>query len=149
MKAHAVSEHLSNVRRSSKPTTPLNIKDMAISTGHFLALRDARFKFPARVAAIPKGANETLGAEALPELDADFIFGTYRADTLETPNDAIANLEAVLPDFCSFLHACRESQFIVIPREEASATVPHSPTLSRSDMARHWRTSPVRSFGAF
>jgi len=32
MKAHAVSEHLSNVRRSSKPTTPLNIKDMAIST---------------------------------------------------------------------------------------------------------------------
>ena len=58
----------------------------------------------------------------LPELDADFIFATYRTDTLETPAAAVANLEAVLPDYCNFLHACRENQLIIVPREEASAS---------------------------
>lgn len=85
-------------------------------------LRDAGFKFPARVDTIAGGAYENFGAEVLPELDADFIFATYRTDTLETPADAIANLEAVLPDYCNFLHACRENQLIILPREEASAS---------------------------
>lgn len=85
-------------------------------------LRDSGFKFPARVDAIPQGGDERFSAEALPELDADFIFATYRTDTLETPDVAITNLEAVLPDFCNFLRACRENQMVVIPREEASAT---------------------------
>lgn len=85
-------------------------------------LRDAGFKFPARVDAIPEGGDEAFGAEALPELDADLIFATYRTDTLETPADAVAYLEQVLPDFCQFLHACRENQLIIVPREEASAS---------------------------
>lgn len=63
-----------------------------------------------------------MSAEALPELDADFLFVTYRTDTLETPADAITHLEGVAPDFCNFLHACRENQMIVMPREEASAS---------------------------
>ena len=85
-------------------------------------LRDAGFKFPARVDAIPEGGDEAFGAEALPELDADLIFATYRTDTLETPDDAVTYLEQVLPDFCQFLHACRENQLIIVPREEASAS---------------------------
>lgn len=84
-------------------------------------LRDAGFTFPERVDAIPEGEFERLSAEALPELDADFVFVTYRTDQLETPADAIGHLEAVVPGFCEFLHACRSNQMIIMPREEASA----------------------------
>ncbi|WP_421951167.1 ABC transporter substrate-binding protein [Pelagibacterium sp.] len=85
-------------------------------------LRDAGFSFPERVDAIPEGEFARMSAEALPELDADFLFVTYRTDTLETPEDAVGHLEQVLPDFCDFLHACRENQMIIMPREEASAS---------------------------
>lgn len=85
-------------------------------------LRDSGFTFPERVEAIPEGEFERMSAETLPELDADFLFVTYRTDTLETPADAFAQLEAVMPDFCEFLHACRSNQMIVMPREEASAS---------------------------
>jgi len=84
-------------------------------------LRDAGFKFPARIEAIPVGESAEFTAESLPDLDADFIFGTYRTDTLETPANATTALETALPGFCEFLHACREGQFIIVPREEASA----------------------------
>lgn len=85
-------------------------------------LRDAGFTFPDRVNAIAGGDPERLSGEALPELDADFVFATYRTDTLETPADAKKFLEEVLPNFCEYLHACRENQFIIVPREEASAS---------------------------
>lgn len=85
-------------------------------------LRDAGFTFPDRVNAITGGDPENLSGEALPELDADFIFATYRTDTLETPADTKKYLEEVLPNFCDYLHACRENQFIIVPREEASAS---------------------------
>lgn len=85
-------------------------------------LRDAGFTFPDRVNAISGGDPERLSGEAFPELDADFVFATYRTDTLETPADAKKFLEEVLPNFCDYLHACRENQFIIIPREEASAS---------------------------
>lgn len=84
-------------------------------------LRDAGFTFPERVEAIPEGDFERMSAEALPELDADFVFVTYRTDQLETPADAIGHLEAVVPGFCEFLHACRTNQMVVMPREEVSA----------------------------
>ncbi len=84
-------------------------------------LRDAGFAFPKRVDAIPQGEFERLSGEALPEMDADFVFVTYRTDTLETPADAVNYLEEVMPGFCEFLHACRENQMIIMPREEASA----------------------------
>jgi iron complex transport system substrate-binding protein len=85
-------------------------------------LRDAGFTFPDRVEAIEEGQFARMSAEALPELDADFLFVTYRTDTLETPQDALGHLEQVMPNFCDFLHACRENQMIVMPREEASAS---------------------------
>lgn len=85
-------------------------------------LRDAGFTFPDRVEAIEEGQFERMSAEALPELDADFLFVTYRTDTLETPQDALGHLEQVMPNFCDFLHACRKNQMIVMPREEASAS---------------------------
>lgn len=85
-------------------------------------LRDAGFRFPDRVEAMAEGSFERMSAEALPELDADFLFATYRTDTLETPEDATGHLEQVMPGFCNFLHACRENQMIVMPREEASAS---------------------------
>lgn len=84
-------------------------------------LRDAGFVFPERVDAIPEGDFENFSAETFPEMDADFVFVTYRTDALETPADAEEYLEEVMPGFCNFLHACRENQMIVIPREEASA----------------------------
>ncbi len=84
-------------------------------------LRDAGFTFPERVDAIADGEFENFSAESLPEMDADFVFVTYRTDTLETPADAEKYLEEVMPGFCEFLHACRENQMIIIPREEASA----------------------------
>ncbi len=84
-------------------------------------LRDAGFVFPERVDAIPEGDFENFSAETLPEMDADFVFVTYRTDALETPADAEKYLEEVMPGFCDFLHACRENQMIVMPREEASA----------------------------
>lgn len=85
-------------------------------------LRDAGFTFPDRVNAITGGDPALLSGEAFPELDADFVFATYRTDTLETPADAKKFLEEVLPNFCDYLHACRENQFIILPREEASAS---------------------------
>lgn len=85
-------------------------------------LRDAGFQFPERVDAIAEGGFERMSAEALPELDADFLFVTYRTDALETPEDAMGHLEQVMPGFCAFLHACRNNQMIVMPREEASAS---------------------------
>jgi iron complex transport system substrate-binding protein len=84
-------------------------------------LRDAGFKFPAIVDAIPEGTSSDMPAEKLPELDADFVFATYRTDTLETPTDSDAALNSVVPDFCQYLTACQNNQFITIPREEASS----------------------------
>lgn len=84
-------------------------------------LRDAGFKFPALIDAIPEGGDLDVPAEQLPELDADFVFATYRTDTLETPADSDAHLNQVVPDFCQYLTACQHNQLITIPREEASS----------------------------
>lgn len=84
-------------------------------------LRDAGFIFPELIEAIPEGESAEYSPETLPEFDADFIFATYRTDTLQTPADAVAALEDALHGFCDYLHACRENQFVVIPREEASS----------------------------
>lgn len=84
-------------------------------------LRDAGFKFPAIVDAIPEGGDLNVPAEQLPELDADFVFATYRTDALQTPATSDEQLNAVVPDFCQYLTACQHNQLITIPREEASS----------------------------
>lgn len=84
-------------------------------------LRDAGFTFPAAIDAMEPNSFASFSPEALPELDADILFVTYRTDQLETPAVAKAAFEAVVPGFCEHLHACRNGQLIYVPREEISA----------------------------
>lgn len=44
-------------------------------------LRDAGFRFPPLIESIPEGGRMDVSAERLPELDADFVFATWRGDT--------------------------------------------------------------------
>ncbi|HRM73148.1 MAG TPA: ABC transporter substrate-binding protein [Paracoccus sp. (in: a-proteobacteria)] len=82
-------------------------------------LRDAGFRFPALIDDIPAGQRIEVSAERLPELDADYIFATYRSDTGGVPADEIAAMNGVMPGFCDFLRACGEGRYILLPREEA------------------------------
>ncbi|TDS99256.1 ABC transporter substrate-binding protein [Erwinia rhapontici] len=81
-------------------------------------LRDAGFRFPPLVDAIPEGGRVDVSAERLPELDADYIFDTWRADTGGQPADEIADMNRVMPGFCDFLRACREGHYILLSRDE-------------------------------
>jgi len=81
-------------------------------------LRDAGFRFPPAIGA---GNAQTFSPEALPDLDADLIFLTYRTDQDQTPADARAAMERVFPGWCEMLHACREDQIVILPRAEATS----------------------------
>lgn len=85
-------------------------------------LRDAGFTFPDAVEALGEGGEGEFTGERLPELDADVIFVTYRAEAGETPEIAEQALEAVLPGYCDFLHACREGQILYLPRDEGHSS---------------------------
>ncbi|WP_017346188.1 ABC transporter substrate-binding protein [Pantoea sp. A4] len=82
-------------------------------------LRDAGFRFPPLIENIPPDGRMDVGAERLPELDADFIFDTWRGDNGGKPQDEIAAMDAVLPGWCDFLHACMRGHYILVTREEA------------------------------
>ena len=82
-------------------------------------LRDAGFRFPAIINAIPDGERIEVSAERLQELDADFIFDTYRSDTGGTPAEEIEAMNKVFPHYCQFLTACRAGRYVLLPREEA------------------------------
>ena len=84
-------------------------------------LRDAGFAFPQIVDDIPEGEDARWSGEVLPQLDADFIFITYPAEAGFTPADARAQLDAIVPGFCDFLHACRTNQMVAVPRDQASS----------------------------
>jgi len=124
---------------------PLNGKISTYHTYRALGrvLRDAGFRFPALIDAIPEGGRIEVSAERLQELDADFIFDPYRSDTGDTSIKEIEAMEKVLPGFCAFLTACRDGRYIMVSREEAisnsyaalslmtamvQATVSHRPT---------------------
>ncbi|CAO95518.1 iron-siderophore ABC transporter substrate-binding protein [Erwinia tasmaniensis] len=81
-------------------------------------LRDAGFRFPPLIDAIPDGGRIDVSAERLPELDADFVFDTWRADTGGKPADELAEMNRVLPGFCEFLTACRRGNYILLSRDE-------------------------------
>lgn len=81
-------------------------------------LVDAGFDFPDTVPTEPKAG--PLNGEALQDADADYIFVPFFAPR-ETPADAIASLEAVSPNFCDFLEACRNNRLIVLPNREITA----------------------------
>ncbi|WP_249168473.1 ABC transporter substrate-binding protein [Erwinia sp. E602] len=81
-------------------------------------LRDAGFRFPPLVDAIPDGGRIDVSAEQLPELDADYVFDTWRADTGGKPADEIADMNRVMPGFCEFLQACRQGHYVLLSRDE-------------------------------
>ncbi|HBB9462001.1 iron-siderophore ABC transporter substrate-binding protein [Escherichia coli] len=82
-------------------------------------LRDAGFRFPPLIESIPEGGRMDVSAERLPELDADFVFATWRGDTGGKPQDELAAMEKVMPGWCQFLTACRSGRYVLISREEA------------------------------
>ena len=86
-------------------------------------LRDAGFKFPAVVDALGVGGEGEFSAERVQELDADFIFDNYYATAISgVPKDQIDSFETLLPGYCEFLAACRNNQYILLPRDESYAS---------------------------
>ncbi|MFP5594001.1 ABC transporter substrate-binding protein [Kluyvera sp. 142486] len=81
-------------------------------------LRDAGFRFPPMIENIPDGQRIDVSAEQLPELDADFLFATWRSDTGGKPQDELNDMEKVMPGWCDFMRACRTGHYILLPRDE-------------------------------
>ncbi|MEX3019546.1 ABC transporter substrate-binding protein [Kluyvera sp. STS39-E] len=81
-------------------------------------LRDAGFRFPPLIERIPDGQRIDVSAEQLPELDADFLFATWRSDTGGKPQDELNDMEKVMPGWCDFVQACHSGHYILLPREE-------------------------------
>ncbi|MDI4655627.1 ABC transporter substrate-binding protein [Xanthobacter autotrophicus] len=81
-------------------------------------LRDAGFRFPRLVEAIPEGGRMDVSAERLPDLEADFLFGTFRSDLGDGPAVEIAAMEQVMPGWCRLMKACREGRYLLLPRDE-------------------------------
>ena len=81
-------------------------------------LRDAGFRFPPMIEGIPDGQRIDVSAEQLPELDADFLFATWRSDTGGKPQDELNDMEKVMPGWCDFMRACRTGHYILLPRDE-------------------------------
>lgn len=81
-------------------------------------LRDAGFRFPPLIEGIPDGQRIDVSAEQLPELDADFLFATWRSDTGGKPQDELNDMEKVMPGWCDFMRACRTGHYILLPRDE-------------------------------
>ena len=86
-----------------------------------IVLRDAGFQFPAVYDDIAQGTEIKLSAEFVPELDADIMFDSFRADRNETPADADQRMSEVLPGYCDLLWACQYGQLFRLPREEIYA----------------------------
>ena len=80
-------------------------------------LRDAGFRFPPLIERIPDGQRIDVSAEQLPELDADFVFATWRSDTGGKPQDELQAMEGVMPGWCDFMRACRTGRYILLPRK--------------------------------
>lgn len=82
-------------------------------------LRDAGFQSPDIINAIEGSDRVFFSGEEIQAFDADFIITTYDQRAGETPETIRANFEAVAPGYCEFLSACRNGQFIMLPREDA------------------------------
>lgn len=111
----------------------------ALHTYHSLGrvLRDAGFKFPPLIDSIPEGKRIDVSAERLPEMDADFVFTTWRGDTGGKPQDEMAAMDAVLPGWCEFLSACQRGHYILLSREEAISNSFASLSLMAAQVQTH------------
>ncbi|SFQ64149.1 iron complex transport system substrate-binding protein [Roseivivax halotolerans] len=65
---------------------------------------------------------EEVSAEVLPELEADYIFDTYRIDQDDTPQKAFDRLSDVFPGWCDLLSGCAQGRYILVPREHTGST---------------------------
>ncbi|WP_127559965.1 ABC transporter substrate-binding protein [Saccharospirillum alexandrii] len=77
-------------------------------------IEDIGFRQPNIVQGIEGEAE--FSAEALTDFDGDFIFDTYRISAGDVPDDARERMAGVLPGWCEVLHACRNNQYITLPR---------------------------------
>lgn len=117
----------------------------ALHTYHSLGrvLRDAGFRFPPLIDAIPEGGRIDVSAERLPELDADYVFATWRADTGGKPQDELDAMNAVLPGWCDFLNACRNGRYIMLSRDEVISNSYASLALMVSQVQSHITGRPL------
>lgn len=60
---------------------------------------------------------EEISVELLPEVNADYIFGTYTIAYGEKLATARADLEELVPGWCDVLPSCAAGRFITLPRE--------------------------------
>ena len=60
---------------------------------------------------------ETVSAEVIPELEADYLFDTYTIAYGDTLADPDKRLNEVFPGWCDQLSACKADRYIVLPRE--------------------------------
>lgn len=82
-------------------------------------LRDAGFGAPEIVNQIDGSERVYFSGEQIAAFDADFIITTYDHNRGESPQSIIDDLNAIVPDFCRYLTACREGRMIFLPREDA------------------------------
>nr|EKW8536699.1 ABC transporter substrate-binding protein [Klebsiella aerogenes] len=106
-------------------------------------LRDAEFRFPPLIDKIPDGQRIDVSAEQLPELDADFVFATWRSDTGGKPQDELKAMEAVMPGWCDFMRACRTGRYILLPREEVISNSYAALTLMVAQVQSHIAGRPI------
>lgn len=106
-------------------------------------LRDAGFRFPPLIDKIPDGQRIDVSAEQLPELDADFVFATWRSDTGGKPQDELKAMEAVMPGWCDFMRTCRTGRYILLPREEVISNSYAALTLMVAQVQSHIVGRPI------
>ncbi|HEO8925065.1 TPA: iron-siderophore ABC transporter substrate-binding protein [Klebsiella aerogenes] len=106
-------------------------------------LRDAGFRFPPLIDKIPDGQRIDVSAEQLPELDADFVFATWRSDTGGKPQDELKAMEAVMPGWCDFMRASRTGRYILLPREEVISNSYAALTLMVAQVQSHIVGRPI------
>ena len=106
-------------------------------------LRDAGFRFPPLIDKIPDGQRIDVSAEQLPELDADFVFATWRSDTGGKPQDELKAMEVVMPGWCDFMRACRTGRYILLPREEVISNSYAALTLMVAQVQSHIAGRPI------
>lgn len=106
-------------------------------------LRDAGFRFPPLIERIPDGQRIDVSAEQLPELDADFVFATWRSDTGGKPQDELQAMEAVMPGWCDFMRACRSGRYILLPREDVISNSFASLSLMAAEVQSHIAGRPL------
>ncbi|ARO16009.1 iron complex transport system substrate-binding protein (plasmid) [Ketogulonicigenium robustum] len=83
-------------------------------------LRDAGFTFPDILNSIEGDDRVRFSGERLQDFDADLMFLTYLSGT-GGKAEVEANLDTIMPGYCTFLHACQNEQIVYLPREEAVA----------------------------